>query len=157
MYTPARWNIRPRGASIFTGAKPGSSGTVSKRLPRYEVLSPSASTTKSPSCAERKSPARKLLCAVKCVIDSKWSDADGRAQVRFRSGGASVDDEGDPEEQTAMNEGATTSPPIWPSPAEETQGARLRLGSGRLCFMTQAVSSGGPNRYQTTRSIRCGD
>jgi hypothetical protein len=25
-------------------------------------------------------------------MDSKWSDADGKAQVRFRSGGASVDD-----------------------------------------------------------------
>jgi hypothetical protein len=42
-----------------------------KRLPRCEVLSRSASARKSPPCAERKSPARRLLCAVKCVIGSK--------------------------------------------------------------------------------------
>jgi DNA invertase Pin-like site-specific DNA recombinase len=43
-------------------------------------------------CGGGKSLARKLLCGAECVMDSKWSDADGKAQVRFHSGGASADD-----------------------------------------------------------------
>jgi hypothetical protein len=49
-------------------------------------MSRSANAGKLPWCAGGKSLARKLLCDGECVIDSKWSDADGEAQVRFRLG-----------------------------------------------------------------------
>jgi hypothetical protein len=58
-------------------------------------MSRSASVWKSPPCAERKSRARKLLCAVKCVIGSKLRGEGGAVQVRRRHGGRSeapVDD-----------------------------------------------------------------
>jgi hypothetical protein len=93
VYTLPRWKtIAEDSPTTFSGAKPGSSGTVSKRLPRYADMSRSASAWKSPWCADGKSPARKLLCGAECVMDAKWSDADGWAQVRFHSGGASADD-----------------------------------------------------------------
>jgi hypothetical protein len=93
---PSRWKTRPeQSPTNFTGAKPGGSGIVSKRLPRYADMSRSASVWKSPPCAETKSRARRLLCAVKCVIGSKWRGEGGADQVRRRHGGRSeapVDD-----------------------------------------------------------------
>jgi hypothetical protein len=93
MYTPARWKTRPEDSlTNSTGAKPGGIGTASKRLPRYADMSRSASAWKSPWCGGGKSLARKLLCGAECAMDLKWSDADGKAQVRFHSGGASADE-----------------------------------------------------------------
>jgi hypothetical protein len=89
----SRWKTRPKDSpTSFTGAKPGGSGTVSKRLPRYADMSRSASAWKSPWCGGGQSLARKLLCGAECVMDLKWSDGDGKAQVRFHSGAASADD-----------------------------------------------------------------
>jgi hypothetical protein len=97
VYTLPRWKTRPKDSlTTSTGAKPGGSGTVSKRLPRYADMSRSASAWRSPWCGGGKSPARKLLCGAECVMDSKWSDADGAVQVRFRHGGPVAEREPEP-------------------------------------------------------------
>jgi hypothetical protein len=89
----SRWKTRPgHSPTNFTGAKPGASGTASRSSPRYADTSRSASAWRSPWCGGGKSPARKLLCGAECVMDLKWSCADGKAQVRFHLGGASADD-----------------------------------------------------------------
>jgi hypothetical protein len=41
----------------------------------------SASARKSPWCGGRKSLARKLLSGAECVMDLKWSGADGKAHL----------------------------------------------------------------------------